>query len=356
MQTASAVLAVRSVQMRSNAAVFAASASTHYVRSAQPTPAAAADFAALFGGGGGGAPPAAAAALAGAAPPAWAERRMAKAAARAPARATDGAGAGAGAAPAAAAAAADEADGGFEGAAAAESVRATFAAARLNSPLRAAYAGGAGGGAAPSAADVADAVDALAAAPVEAAAAAGAGAGALDALLAELRAEPPDVEVAAKFALFEEYAATVSELRDGFCGAVDAHGARLPAGAAPALRAALARLDADGSAAPDAPPGTWFAHAMATVAARNHGALARLTADLETKLRLCDAPDAQCPICLADITAARPSKLLSCCHRVCEECFENWAQVCHAQHRAPFCPLCMAPAFLDVLAATARAQ
>jgi hypothetical protein len=306
MQMATAVLSVRSVQMRSNAGLAAASASVALVSApAAPPPAFAAAGAArgaLYNARA--APP----------PPA------------------------------------------------ADAVREAFANARIASPRRLAYAGtprAAGGALAlaappePSAAAVAEAVGALAA-PVEAAeAAGGGGAAALAALLAALRKEPAPEALAATFALFEEYSATICEVREGFESALGAAGARLPPGAAPALAGALRRLDADGCGVVKPPPGVWFAHAMAQVAARNHAALAKLTAELETKLRLAGAADADCPFCLESIAAPRASVLLSCCHRVHADCNNNWVAVCAADGRAPFCPLCTAPQFVEVLARNA---
>lgn len=227
-----------------------------------------------------------------------------------------------------------------------DSVRHSFAAVRRATPVAIAHVP------TPAAAAGAAALEDAAAdlAVVAAAPMAAAGAADFATLLEQLRREPADDELAAKFAIFEEYSATVSEVRTGFTGAIEAHRATLPPAVVSSTEAELKKLDAEGGGAEEGAAGCWFVFHMMRVAGNNHARLSALLHGLETKLRLLADADVDCPMCLCAVGAehGRPAKLLGCCHRTCEECWANWVQV---RAGAPlFCPLCMQPQFLEALA------
>ena len=231
-----------------------------------------------------------------------------------------------------------------------DSVRTSFAAVRRATPVAALAqvptpASDAG------VAELQDAAADLANAVPAAAPIAAAGAADFASLLEQLRLEPADNELEAKFAVFEEYSATVSEVRAGFTGAIEAHRANLPPAVIASTEAELRKLDTEGGGAEEG-GASWFVYHMMRVAGNNHARLSALLHSLEVKLRLIAETDVECPMCLNAVGAehGRPAKLLGCCHRTCEECWTNWTAV-QAQAGNPiFCPLCMQPQFLEALA------
>jgi hypothetical protein len=246
--------------------------------------------------------------------------------------------------------------------------RAGFAASAAVSAAPAAaggfaFGGGGGGGGgfaalAASAVDegerqgVADAMAALEAGHVAAPAAAEA-ALAVAPLLDQLRVEPADAsELQAKFAIFEEYMATVSALREQVFALWAGARASFEAAPAAAMDRALAQVDGAANLAVADVPGVWIVHGMMRAATRNHAALSALVRDLETKLRLL-ADDADCPMCLDPLGSGegrKPAKVLLCCHKTCRDCWAEWS----ALAPEPLCPICRNREFVDIVAALAQ--
>jgi hypothetical protein len=219
--------------------------------------------------------------------------------------------------------------------------------------------GGGGAGAAPFAdegqrAGIAEALLAIEAGVVAAPAAAE-DAAAVAPLLDQLRAEPADAsELAAKFAIFEEYLATVSALREQvlalWAGARDS----FDAAPAAAMDRALAKIDDGANLGVADVAGVWLVHGMLKAATRNHAAIAALVRDLETKLRLI-ADDADCPMCLSSLGEGEgriPAKVLSCCHKTCRPCWTEWVNL--RGERNAFCPLCRNVEFVEAVAELAQ--
>ena len=48
----------------------------------------------------------------------------------------------------------------------------------------------------------------------------------------------------------------------------------------------------------------------------------------------------------------KPAKVLACCHKTCAACWAEWS----ALQRVPFCPLCRAVEFVEVVAQLAAEQ
>jgi hypothetical protein len=189
--------------------------------------------------------------------------------------------------------------------------------------------GGGGGGAAPLAdegqrAGIAEALLAIEAGVVAAPAAAE-DAAAVAPLLDQLIVEPADAsELAAKFAIFEQYLATVSALREQVLALWSGARASFDAAPAAAMDRALAKIDDGANLGVADVAGVWLVHGMLKAATRNHAAIAALVRDLETKLRLI-ADDADCPMCLSSLGEGEgrvPAKVLSCCHKTCRESIE----------------------------------
>mmetsp|Transcript_114027 Transcript_114027/g.295275 ORF Transcript_114027/g.295275 Transcript_114027/m.295275 type:complete len:85 (-) Transcript_114027:108-362(-) len=64
--------------------------------------------------------------------------------------------------------------------------------------------------------------------------------------------------------------------------------------------------------------------------------------------QLANNDQTECPICLESFVeeGSRAAETLSCCHKLCQECWTHWKQV---QHGHAFCPLCRHEEFLNVV-------
>lgn len=189
--------------------------------------------------------------------------------------------------------------------------------------------------------------------PLAAAAAAGPGGddGGLGRALEGLRAEPAsDAACASGFAVFTTYLDKVTEIRGSAMKVYTDASALLPEEGKAALKASFGALDSAANlGVEDPPPGQWIVYGMAKKCSSNQALIAQLVHSLETKLALLTG-EVDCPMCLESVGGERPAHILACCHKTCRECWQNWSNVCAAQHRQPFCPLCRGPAeFLEVL-------
>merc|ERR1711998_726030 len=132
-------------------------------------------------------------------------------------------------------------------------------------------------------------------------------------LLEQLREEPAeDAEVTAKFELFEEYMKTVEKMRDETFAFWDEAKADFHATAVTDITRKLRTIDSH----------------------ENLG--------VELLARTED-----CPICMEELHACgQEPHVLSCCHKVCGECWSHWAEL---QGERAFCPLCRNEEFLGDL-------
>lgn len=172
----------------------------------------------------------------------------------------------------------------------------------------------------------------------------------VQALLAQLAAEPADdEECAAKFSLYEGYGQQVEKMRTNLFGLYDANSATLPQSVASEMQRRLRLIDTQETMGIPDGADVWFVHHMMGQASSNNGAMAGLLRDLERKMELlASAAQAECPVCLEPFAAegARAPETLTCCHRVCGDCWRQWSVVSGGQ---PFCPLCRHDAFLDAV-------
>merc|ERR1712093_578117 len=86
----------------------------------------------------------------------------------------------------------------------------------------------------------------------------------------------------------------------------------------------------------------WFVHAMTRRCHGNNAKLERVLANIKTKLDLLSRQE-ECPVCFEPFTS-RTFTTLSCCHKVCTECWQHWVQM-RGGRNAP-CPLCRNDEFL----------
>ena len=97
--------------------------------------------------------------------------------------------------------------------------------------------------------------------------------------------------------------------------------------------------------------GVWIVYGMMQQAHSNYTFIYNAVRDINTKLALVSqTPD--CPICCEAMGGAsgRDVKILQCCHKVCKECWDEWAEVCAHDGQAPLCPVCRNQEFLVAIA------
>jgi len=178
----------------------------------------------------------------------------------------------------------------------------------------------------------------------------------LEALLAQVRREPTDAEECmAKFAMYEGYSAQLEKIRKALFDYYEETSPTVPVSVSGEWQRQLQRVDsAEAMGVPDDDGRIWFVYHMLKAADRNNGSMTAVLADFQRKIELLAQNDqTECPVCLEDFTAPgspHAPETLSCCHKICEECWDNWKQVTHGR---PFCPLCKNEEFLDVVARNA---
>lgn len=175
----------------------------------------------------------------------------------------------------------------------------------------------------------------------------------LQSLLKEVKAEPADDEErSAKFLMYEKYLETVSKLRDETLAFWQGCQGDIPTATRARLSKAVAAIDGERNMSADFRDGEWFVYAMASVAAGNNAKIARLLGDMRSTLDALAKED-DCPICLELLGGPGVSDtvVLSCCHKVCEDCWDHWRAV---RGGGGYCPLCRHEEFLTDLESAAR--
>lgn len=172
-----------------------------------------------------------------------------------------------------------------------------------------------------------------------------------DALLAQLKKEPKELaECAAKFALYEGYASEVEKMRGTLFAFYEESLASVPPAIATDMQKQLKAIDSrEAMAVPD-DARVWFVFHMMKQANQNNDHMARVLEGFEKKLELLTKSDqSECPVCLEDFAEGSPHapETLSCCHKVCVQCWEHWTAVMDGR---PFCPLCRNDDFLGAVA------
>lgn len=186
-------------------------------------------------------------------------------------------------------------------------------------------------------------------------------------LLHQLHQEPSnDEERAAKFSLYEKFAETVSDARKATLEFWAEAQDEFEGGAKAKVEQDIKRLDGHQNLGFDfaqfEAARRWFVHDMAQQAHKNADQVEGLLGGMRTKLELLTS-QADCPICLEpfsgepeiDATTAASSattvssctrlacSTLSCCHKVCTPCWQNWQTLNPGN---AFCPLCREQDFL----------
>lgn len=178
------------------------------------------------------------------------------------------------------------------------------------------------------------------------------GGGAVEALLKQLRKEPGDeAECAAKFLLYEGYSSEVEQMRNTLLTFHAETRQTVPPAVALDMDKKAKNIDSEDAMGIPDDSREWFVYHMMRQAERNNLNMAAILDGFEKKLEfLASNNQSECPVCLDafEDEGDRAPLTLSCCHKVCKDCWSNWSAVMHSR---PFCPLCKHGEFLEAVAA-----
>jgi hypothetical protein len=177
--------------------------------------------------------------------------------------------------------------------------------------------------------------------------------GTVESVLSQLRQEPRDeVECAAKFGLYEGYAAEVESMRNTLFQFHAESRPTLPSVIVEDMDKQIKAMDSQDSMQIPDRSREWFVFHMMRQAERNNLKMAATLDGFDKKLKfLAQNDQVECPVCLECFDGeAKAAETLSCCHKVCKECWQNWSRVMRGR---PFCPFCRHEEFLGAVAARA---
>jgi len=161
-----------------------------------------------------------------------------------------------------------------------------------------------------------------------------------------------EAECAAKFSLYEGYASEVENMRNTLFGFHEESRPSLPPAIITEMDRRVRGIDSeDAMRIPDRSR-EWFVYHMMRQAERNNAKMAGVLDEFDKKLKfLAQNDQVECPVCLDAFDAgAKAAETLGCCHKVCRECWTNWAKVMRGR---PFCPSCRHEEFIGAVAARA---
>jgi hypothetical protein len=167
----------------------------------------------------------------------------------------------------------------------------------------------------------------------------------LDETLSQLTTEPADDEArAAKFELYEGFAKLTEDARTATHELWATTESEFDS--APAVKAQIARdiksIDRTDNLGLHDNERVWFVHGMCKATARNQTTINGILSGITTKLEMM-AVATECPICFDAFGPERPATTLSCAHKCCAECWENWSKIARG---SATCPLCRHENFL----------
>lgn len=176
----------------------------------------------------------------------------------------------------------------------------------------------------------------------------------ITAILKLLEVEPSDdKELAAKFALYENFLESVVLIREETLRFWDENQDLFEGHAKEAGQSAIKQIDSTDCMFIQVEDPframKWFVHSMCAKAHKNSEKISNVLSVLRTRIELLRRDLEDCPFCL-DTLAEREVVTLGCCHRTCKDCWENWVQI--KGHGEAFCPLCKHVQFLEDIVAT----
>jgi len=177
-----------------------------------------------------------------------------------------------------------------------------------------------------------------------------------DALLQQLRREPAETsECAANFQLYEGYGQQVEKIRKLLFDFCEESLQSVPAAIAADMRRQLGGVDSQETMGIPDDDRVWFVYHMMRVAEKNNRGMASILDGFQRRLEYLASNDqTECPVCLEPFAEAGSgaAEVLSCCHKICQQCWGQWKRVTRGR---PFCPLCKHDEFLNVVATEAAA-
>jgi hypothetical protein len=163
-------------------------------------------------------------------------------------------------------------------------------------------------------------------------------------LLKQLANEPKDdTELSAKFTLFETFLATVTLIRDQTLQFWSDNADQFSGDARAQLQRSISSIDSHDNLGIQDDPRKWFVYSMTVKADTNAKTIARVLALIKTRLELLAMEGGECPCCF-DLLNPLNVTTLSCCHKICTDCWDNWSTL---KGHNVFCPLCNQRAFIE---------
>lgn len=167
----------------------------------------------------------------------------------------------------------------------------------------------------------------------------------VEALLGQLRKEPTEAdEVEAKFKLYETYGEQVEKIRKLLFGFYEESRPTVPHSVGADMDRQIKKVDSpEAMGVPDDDGRVWFVYHMMRQAEQNNRSMAAVLDGFEKKLEMLAKNDqTECPVCLEAFTEGGV-ETLSCCHKLCKDCWGTWMEVTRGR---AFCPLCRHDEFI----------
>jgi hypothetical protein len=169
----------------------------------------------------------------------------------------------------------------------------------------------------------------------------------IKALLSQLENEPTDdAEMAAKFALYEDFLATVSTIREETINFWNENKAQFEGQTKAAGQKDINAIDSPDNLSIMDGGRFWFVHSMTKKANENSVAISRTLAQLRSRLEILASDLGDCPFCLEQMEK-EDCTTLGCCHKVCTGCWDYWVTL---KGPVAFCPLCKHTEFIEEVA------
>lgn len=171
----------------------------------------------------------------------------------------------------------------------------------------------------------------------------------VDILLKQLEVEPDnDADLSAKFILYENFLESVTTIRITLLEFWDQNKDQFDENIQQAQNKQIRDLDCNDNLAIYDESRCWFVYDMTKQANKNSKLISSILSSIKGKLALLLHELGECPFCLDQLTTDN-MLLLTCCHRVCKECWENWYKI---KKNHAFCPLCNSKQFISELIET----
>lgn len=171
-------------------------------------------------------------------------------------------------------------------------------------------------------------------------------------VLAQLTTQPQnDVECAAKFALYEAYSTEVEDMRDTIMKFHEESKPLLPEALEKSMNEQIRGIDSREAMTIPERTVEWFVYHMMRKAEQNNLSMASKLESFEKKIKyLAESCQIECPVCLEPFEGEnKRSETLSCCHKICTDCWTRWSVVMHGLNKHPFCPVCNHSQFLNTV-------